>query len=422
MEVADLAYLKEKISALEAKFGKTGLANVIIKTAEAIKRKKPSTQKEVAIERAYSLVSAQLDTSKGFKHYKVFVPISVKIGDWNRYKISDIVEAWQGGEILVRDKLIKEGKIFSQDGKPVAKIVKSHKDEDGGFVVDECVVIDDNNKTAIPVLRDYEAKVGKPPEAGKEDKRKDNPHFGFPLDSRMHMEAIGVAFEETKTKTVPVLIQLRYNGETASDGSPDFMGPTLWGRMMKPYELRAKMIKEDDAIPIHDGDSAIWGDEIDDPEIDVKLFEAATSLENLKPIMLNEMEGVYSKFFKGKEGKNLYDRYAISEVTIKKIEEPNPTFEWAGQTLYVRDSSLSEDDQDARASVPKWINITPPAMPCQAIMVYYLKESDGKWDKKLRKKIDGKSYQPQVVGMGFVSGAELDDETKEALNEAMGDL
>ena len=422
MEVADLAYLKEKIAGLETKFGKQGLANVIIKTAEAIRRKKPSTQKEVAIERAYSLIAAQLDTSKGFKHYKQVVPIALKIGDWNRYDISDIVEAWTSGDIMVRDKLVKEGKVFSKDGKPIAKITKWHKDDDGGFVIDESELLDDNNKTGIPVIRDYKEKFGKPPEAGKPDTRKSSDHFGFPLESRMHMELVCIAFEETKAKTVPSLIQLRYNDSSATDGSPDFAGPTLWGRMMKPFELRAKMTKEDDMMPLHDGDSSVWGNEIDDPEIDVKIFEAATELGNLKPIMLNEMESIHGKFFKGKEGKTLYDRYAISEVTIKKMEEPNPMFEWSGQTLFVRDSSLSEDDQDVRASVPKWITVTPPTLPCQVIAVYYLKEIDGKWDKKLRKKIDGKTYQPQIVGMGFVAGAELDDETKEALNEAMGDL
>jgi hypothetical protein len=90
----------------------------------------------------------------------------------------------------------------------------------------------------------------------------------------------------------------------------------------------------------------------------------------------------------------------------------------------VRDSSLSEtDDQDVKCTLPKWITVTPPAMPCQAIIVYYIKEEEGKWDKKLRKRDETKkTYLPQIVGMGFIEGAGLDEEIKKELENAMSEV
>jgi hypothetical protein len=419
MDMKDLAYLKEKIAALETKTGKVGLASVILKQAESIRRKKPATSAEIAVQRAYDLVSAQLDLCKGFAHYTRAIPIAIKIGDWNRYRIGDINDAWESGEILKRDKLIAEGKVFSKDGKPIAEITKYHKGDEGQFVIDECKLLDDNDKTAKPVPRDCEEKMGKAPAIGQEDKRAKNTHYGWPLDPRYHLELVAIAFDDQAKKVVPELIQLRFNDQAANADSQEFVGATLWNRMMKAFELRAKLVKEDDAIPLHDGDKSVWGAEIADPEIDTKIFEATSQLTNLRPLLLNELEREYTRFFK-KDDKKLYDRYAISEVTIKKIEESKS--EYYGQSIYIRDSSLSDDDQDVRASLPSWISVTPPKVPCQAIIVYYIKEEEGKWDKKLRKRDESKkTYAPQVVGMGFIEGSELDDEAKKELEEALSD-
>lgn len=409
----DLAHLKEEIDTLSDRYN-FDPTKAIISLSTRIMQKRPSITKEIAIERAFSLIKAELGKAQSFSRFDFFMPIGTKVGDWNYWEIKEIRSAWIKGDLEEREKLVNEGKVMTDsDGNPVEKIIEHEIDEDGIFHVIKGKLVDPTNDNSVPIPRDYRKKIGKPPKEDEEDTRKNNRNYSYPMKHNYHMEVTGIVGIDGQDDVSPGMIQLRYYGDTADPTSENFLGPTMFSRQFNSFSLKARLSKEGD-IPLYSGKKSIWDNQAVDKDVDMKIASAVSGLDNLVSCTLDELPLLY------KELKRNYSTLLISEVTISSMFDPNPKTPWMGQKVILTDRSVG--DKEIQGYFPYWIEVTPPKIPCRAMIVYRPKWQAKTWDSAAGRNIDEESYQAKISGVYFIESAVIDDEVLDELENLMKEM
>ena len=405
----DLSYMQERVDRLVDLYKKANIGEIIVNTANKIAVKKPGQSKEALMERAYSLVQSMLESGK-FETFQYFVVTAVKIGDWNGKPISLVEKAWKEGNQAKRDELIMQGKVVTLNGKPVSKIIKTHKTEDGRNVIDDAEFTDPMDMNSIPLAADAKAEFT----PGKK-----NGNFGLALTHRYHVDVYGEAgIVGENGKVTPTNVVLTYGKNVADPAHEDFIGAELFMRTFHKYDMRAKSYGEK-TPPTFDGNSAVWGEEDPSYEFDKEVIDLGG--DDIMVITLDQIEDVYKTFFK-EGGKVHYDRLAMSEVTIDRVGEESDQF--GRLAINIHDSTKQAGEYNIRALVPDAMLTETkfPAVPCNAMMSYIITEKDGKYDFKTKTTDkDAKSYNILVTGLRFIEGVSLDDSEKDELIKLLGE-
>ena len=412
MKKEDLSYMQDRIEALEDFYQKKNIGEMILTAASRMITKSPTLKdhKDVVLERSFGIVQAMLDKSKGFDVFEWVIPIAMKPpSDWNGRVISDVITAWQTGSEDVRDRLVAEGRIIVHDGKPVSRVIRSAKDEDGSFIILEAEYVDTDREDSIPLPRDTkkEFKPGSP-----------NFNYGRPVYPRYHIDVYCLVGISVGDQTESRLAVIRYQGDVADPSSDNYAGNLIWSKVWKKYEnVRSQLVRDDGMVCTYNGNTTIWDKESADENIDLLIGPALDGLENVRSAELADLEHTYKTFFIS-DGKVKYDRIALSEVTIKETGTDN----FGRTVIQVRDSSMTDPNEPAvRAYLDGALEFTPPELPCRAIVSYYIKQRDGKYDFKLRQKVEGKTYELGVTGVMFIKSSGLSKEDMDALQAMMGE-
>jgi hypothetical protein len=407
MNAESLGYMKDRIVKLEEHYGKKNIGEIILNIAKKLEAKRPNVSKEITLERAYALTVGMLEKSKGFDAFEWAIPVAIKgPSDWNRETISEVLTTWKNGNGDVRAKLVAERRVMLHEGKPVSKILKYETDPDGRYRITAAEYVDPMDENSLPIPRDVK-KEFKPGSA--------NFNYDRPLYPRYHLDLYCLTSTDEGGAKV---ILLRYQKDLADPDSDKFVGSLLFTRLFKKYELRAQIVKDDKNLPVFDGNTSSWDKEVVDKDIDLKLSEALSHVdEMIKNIPLADIEDSYKTFFTLDNGKKSFDRLGISEVTIKKTDVDK----FGRTVLYLGDPSMDIADMDVRGYVSEDYALAFPTLPCTAIITFYIRERDGKYDAKLHQRVDGKTYELGITGINFISGGGLEESEKKELEELLGE-